>query len=242
MTQGLSPWADAAEIIASDIEVIFDVGANVGQTTMPLAQQFPKARIYGFEPVPSSYALFRTNTASLTTVTGFPHGFSDKKSSVRIFLQEDSGWNSVSKNIDRGLGETEVSLDTIDEFCREHKISHINIIKTDTEGHDLAVLIGAKAMLSQGRIDAIYSEVGFHRKDIGHTYFCDLLEYLQSMRFQFVSLYGLEGIKFVEHDVEPCYPWSNALFMKNALVQAKYGDEYARWWAGIRPPVKGAFK
>jgi hypothetical protein len=97
--------------------------------------------------------------------------------------------------------------------------------------------MGANLMLSQGHVDVIYSEVGFYTEDVGHTYFCELLAYLQSVRFQLFALYGFGGLKYIEDSAEPCYPWANALFVRNALVQAKYGEEYRRWLAGIRPSI-----
>lgn len=235
MKRGESPWADAANLIG-DVRLIFDVGANVGQTSSHLALQFPEAAIYAFEPVPFSYALLKANTDPIPQVTAFSHGFSSTRASETIFVQEDSGWHSVSKNIDRGLGTTEIALNTIDAFCLERGVSHINILKTDTEGHDLAVLTGAKAMLSEARVDAVYSEVGFYREDAGHTNFCDMLVYLQQLDFQFMGLYDVDGIQYIANDVEPCYPWTNALFIRNKFVQAKYGDSYTSWLSGIRPP------
>ncbi|MEO8622965.1 MAG: FkbM family methyltransferase [bacterium] len=235
--RGQSPWDDAANIIAADVTLIFDVGANIGRTAREVSERFPDARVYCFEPVPATYAILEANTAALTNVSAAQHGFSDAESTTRIHLQEDRGWNSLSKNVDRGLGDVEIRLDTIDRFCREHAVSHINILKTDTEGHDLMVLRGATRMLSEGRIDAIYSEIGFYKEDAGHTYFCDLLTFLQAAGFQFTAMYDIEGLTYVSHDVEPCYPWANALFVRNDLVQAADAGEYSRWWAGIRPPV-----
>jgi len=49
----------------------------------------------------------------------------------------------------------EVSLETIDEFCAENNVRQVDIIKTDTEGHDLSVLRGASKMLTQGNVSAI---------------------------------------------------------------------------------------
>ena len=234
MPRGQSPWSDVVDFInKKDIRTVFDVGANVGQTTMRLVEAFPAAQVYSFEPVLSTFAQLQSQTARFDRVRCFPIGFSDNASSHEIFLQFSKGWNSIVKNIDRGLGTTVIDLRVIDAFCAEHGIAHVNILKTDTEGHDLAVLRGASGLLSGGSVDAVYCEVGFDRRDIGHTYFCDVLEYLQTFAFQLVSLYDLDRLKFIDHETEPCYPWGNALFARNALVQAKYGNEYAQWLARV---------
>jgi len=239
MKRGQSPWNDAADIIPHEIKLVFDVGANTGQTAKQLSARFPEADIYCFEPVMPTFHDLQAETASLERVKHFPFGFSDKESSQSIFLQLESGWNSVSKNKDAGLGTTEVRLETIDGFCAANNVQHVDIMKTDTEGHDLSVLRGAYGMLSQGRIAAIYAEVGFYREDTGHAVFCDVLEFLQGVGFQFFGLYEQDSIVFVEHPVQPRFPWTNALFLQNELVRAKYGDEYVRWLAGLVPSQRG---
>jgi FkbM family methyltransferase len=235
MVRGDCPWADASELIPGQISMVFDVGANTGQTAKELSQTFPAAAIYSFEPVASTFADLERNTHGLGRVQCFQIGLSSSARAVDIHRQMDSGWNSVSKSIDRGLGKTTIRLETIDAFCLQRGIGRVNILKTDTEGHDLHVLKGAAKLLSEGAIDAIYCEVGFHCEDVGHTHFPAVLEYLQSHSFQFYGLYGLDGIKFVDHPVEPCYPWTNALFVRNALVQARYGEEYAIWLSSFQP-------
>jgi len=76
-------------------------------------------------------------------------------------------------------------------------------------------------------------EVGFYREDAGHTEFCDVLEYLKGVGFQFFALYDQDSIVFVAHPVQPRFPWSNALFLRNDLVAQKYEAQYARWLAGL---------
>lgn len=234
MPRGLSPWADLAEFIAYDsVSTVFDVGANIGETARDLEGTFPHASVLCFEPVASTFRLLEKNTTDLSRTKCFPFGLSDRSGSVDVFIQHNSGWNSIPKNIDRGLGTARADLLTLDDFCLEHRIPHINIIKTDTEGHDLHVLHGSQRMIAAGHVDAVYCEVGFRPDDLGHTYFCAVLEYLQSLSLQFVGLYGAEGIRFIDHPVEPCYPWTNALFVRNALVQARDGGEYERWLTAV---------
>ena len=50
-----------------------------------------------------------------------------------------------------------VKTNNIDNFCKEKKIKHIDILKIDTEGTELDVLTGSKKMLN--KIDIICSEI-----------------------------------------------------------------------------------
>lgn len=50
-------------------------------------------------------------------------------------------------------GFDEVPMRTVDELIQMYNIEHINILKTDTEGHDPAVLSGAMGAFKRGIVD-----------------------------------------------------------------------------------------
>ncbi len=52
-----------------------------------------------------------------------------------------------------------VKTKSIDVFCRENHINHIDLLKLDTEGNEFNVLNGAKTILSENKINAIYTEI-----------------------------------------------------------------------------------
>lgn len=53
------------------VEVIFDVGANIGQTASKFAQSFPKAKIFSFEPVTATFKQLRENTKKNLVLVAF---------------------------------------------------------------------------------------------------------------------------------------------------------------------------
>ena len=58
-----------------------------------------------------------------------------------------------------GVGRAlEVDTITIEAICDQHKINKINLLKIDTEGHDLAVLQGARRLVKDKVIDIIEFE------------------------------------------------------------------------------------
>lgn len=228
-----TPWEVIAELCGEAVRTVFDVGANFGFVARRLARSFPQAEIYCFEPVAPTFAELRSTLSSFERTRCFDFGFSDRARVETVYLQADSGWNSISKNVDRGRGTAEMRLETVDGFCREHGIPRIDLLKSDTEGHDLAVLQGAHDMLSRRRIDFVFVEVGFYRRDAGHTYFCDVLEYLQGHALQLQGLYDQEGIRYIGHESEPNFPWANALFVRDELVNAKFREPYDKWLAEV---------
>jgi FkbM family methyltransferase len=240
MPRGTDFCNDVAECLGKDIEVIFDIGATVGKVTQQLRDYFPSAQIYSFEPVGPTFEHLRENTKGLRGVECFNIGFSDLAATYLVFLQLNSGWNSIEKNIDSGRGSVEITTNTVDSFCVVNNILKIDLLKTDTEGHDLRVLQGAEQMLDEQRIQAVYSEVGFYKEDIGHTNFCSLLEFMQKKEYQIYSLYPIAST-YIADPVNPDYPWANALFIRNDIVRAKYAAPFFNWLRtiGILPNEQG---
>ena len=52
-----------------EINMIFDVGANVGQTCLSLVKFFPKSKIYSFEPVTTICEELVSNTKKYSAIT-----------------------------------------------------------------------------------------------------------------------------------------------------------------------------
>ena len=228
MPRGADFCQDVTECLGKDIKIIFDVGANVGNVTKQFRDYFPSAQIYSFEPVGPTFENLNKNTKELRGVHCFNVGFSNRARNHAIFLQVDSGWNSIEKNIDAGKGSAEITTSTVDSFCAENNVVKIDLLKTDTEGHDLRVLEGAEHMLDEGRIQAVYSEVGFYKEDTRHTNFCSLLEFMRKKEYQIYSLDPIAST-YIADPVNPDYPWANALFIRDDIVRAKFGAWYFNW-------------
>lgn len=66
----------------------------------------------------------------------------------------------------------DVSIRTIDSFCKENSIQKIDFLKLDIEGNEINALIGAKDMLASSSISFIQFEFGGSNID-SRTYFHD---------------------------------------------------------------------
>jgi hypothetical protein len=82
-----------------------------------------------------------------------------------------------------------VDVITIEDFANQQGITHINILKMDIEGYELKALQGAESLLSQQRIDAIYTEVSLVPQYIGQPLFHDITEYLQKRGYYLYNIY-----------------------------------------------------
>lgn len=154
---------DLKKDIKLQIQTVFDVGAHTGESTIQYAKYFSEANIFSFEPSKSSYELLVSNTSGLKNVNCFQFGFGITATDGFLYKSDNS---SMRRIIDfSAVPESKresICLDSIDNFCEQKKISHINFLKIDTEGHDLEVLKGAYKMLDGFKIDIIQVEAGMN--------------------------------------------------------------------------------
>ncbi|MCS6967284.1 MAG: FkbM family methyltransferase [Cytophagales bacterium] len=165
--------------------VIFDVGANKGEYTLTLTEFFKgNATIYAFEPSPKAFQYLSNNLKGLDNVVLENLGFSDCKQVKPLFSNEiGSGLASLYQRRLQHFGiqmefVEQVSLSTVDSYCKENNIEHIHFLKLDVEGHEIAVLKGAENMLSSKKIDFIQFEFGGCNID-SRTFFQDFFYLLK---------------------------------------------------------------
>src|SRR6476660_6899351 len=128
LPRGVSLRMDVARFLPSlRLDIIFDVGANVGQSAMAYLTQFPKAQVYCFEPVDETFRLLQENIGKYENVRPFRLAFAAARgkdtmvldgSSDRFYLSSATNCQLVC---DVRLEQIEV--ETIDEFCVNHGVS-----------------------------------------------------------------------------------------------------------------------
>ncbi|NED94083.1 FkbM family methyltransferase [Phytoactinopolyspora alkaliphila] len=83
----------------------------------------------------------------------------------------------------------EVKTVTLDELARSCDIKHIEILKIDVEGHEMAVLEGAKELLTAESVDVIYVEAGLNPEAEQHTYYRSIEDTLNSYGYKIFKIY-----------------------------------------------------
>lgn len=151
--------------------VVFDVGANVGEYSALVQRLIPAARIYAFEPAADVYAELTRRFSHTAGHEVFNLGFSDEERTVDLHSYTVEGQSvSLISSIDRRLptqvvqvevsGTERIHVSTLDNFCAARGIEQIDLLKLDVEGHELAVLRGARTLLERGAIRMIQFEFG----------------------------------------------------------------------------------
>jgi FkbM family methyltransferase len=199
---GKSPYHDIA-VIRGDrpTRMIFDVGANVGQTIKTLRPAFPEANIHAFEPYPPTYERLKSFVANDPHVETHNVALGAEQSTVTMYLAERDVGNSLLplrsdlpveriEDCFRPAGSTTVPVTRLDQFCRERNIEVIDILKIDTQGFEIHVLEGAGEMLRPEQIGAVYFEANFERFYEGQSRFTDLVLMLTNRGYRLVDFYS----------------------------------------------------
>jgi FkbM family methyltransferase len=180
---------------------IVDAGANVGQTAKIMSLYFPKASIYSFEPVASTYRQLTLELGKSRNVECIPKALGASRGREIIRLRKNTELNTLAKGNAPGTDltgeEEEIEIVTLDEFCSSRGIPHLDILKMDVQGWELNILRGGSDLIKNRRIHYVYSEVGFKAGDAEMQHFSELDSFMEGKGFMISGFY--ESFRWGEH-------------------------------------------
>jgi len=186
--------------------VVFDVGANRGLWSREVLNRREDAEIHYFEIAPGLRDLLTETLRDRPSVRLNAVGLSDVDEVLQLNYVPDAETTSSLHELILprrwGLKEETVSANVImgDRYCAQSGVDHIDLLKIDTEGHDLRVLYGFRNMLDQERISVIQFEHGFvHIPALSLLY--NFYQYLVPFGFIIGRLYPT-CVDFKDYD--PC--------------------------------------
>ena len=191
------------EIIGKNANVIFDIGANRGDTVLKYAELFPNATNYAFEPFPKSFLKLQENTKDNFRIKNFQLGISENSGETVFYSNFNEDTNSLLRSSEIGLSSDVqvknltsiiINTTTIDKFCNENNIESIDILKMDIQGGELLALKGAVNLLKQKKVKLIYIETYFRKQYLNQPLFHDvslfLFEYGYHLQDIYAPIYG----------------------------------------------------
>jgi len=166
---------------------VFDVGANIGDWSWSLLQKstgfgnIAGLEIHAFEPVSSTFAILKKRFSThpfLASVHVVPQALSNKEGISEIFFGGEQGRTSSLHQdaMNPTKQPLRVNKTTIDAYCAKNKIQVIHYLKCDSEGHDVAVLNGARQLFQEQRILACQFEYN-HRWIYSRHYLKDIFDF-----------------------------------------------------------------
>lgn len=133
-----------------------DVGANIGATSIPLAKHFKDVRFFLFEPHPLVFQDLEKNVSfnKLTNIESHNIAITNQGETFLPFYAQKNtnnfGLSSFTHNHDiTDYTVIEVPCKSLDTVM--NKGINVRVIKIDTQGHELNVLLSATQLIKQHR-------------------------------------------------------------------------------------------
>lgn len=180
---------------------VVDVGANVGRWSESMLAAASEAgretdlRLHAFEPDSRAFVRLAEAldgaSASLNRTA-----LSDRQGTSPFHVVAPAaGTNSLYP----GPGTTHAAQEnvittTLDSYARQSGVARFALVKIDAEGHDLAVLRGARALLAEHRITVAQFEYN-HRWVLARFFLRDAFELLAALGYR-VGKLTPRGVEF----------------------------------------------
>lgn len=130
-----------------DKSVVFDVGANIGYTTLLFSKKCPAGKIISIEPSEKLYKIFtaQLNLNENKNVTPLNIGLGEKRKTARLYQvnEYNSGMNRVLEDSNSQIPSENIEIKTLDDLLAELQLETVNAIKIDVEGYEYNILKGA---------------------------------------------------------------------------------------------------
>jgi FkbM family methyltransferase len=195
-TRGIDSYHDIFQIINCEKPMIFDIGANTGQTINNFKQIFKNCTINSFEPSPSTFEILKKNSDKMENVQIWNSGVGSSISTLLLNENTGSDMSSFLELGNAGWGEiknkTEVAVTTIDQFCLEQNIEIIDVLKIDTQGYEHEVFKGAVKSMLENKIGLLYFEVTFIDMYKGLPSFSTLYDFAINHGFELIAIYPIK--------------------------------------------------
>jgi FkbM family methyltransferase len=134
--------------------VCFDIGAFHGVWGEGILRRVRKPLIFFFEPNPENFKILNERFGNLPHALLFNLAISDSNGTLDFAIQGPTS-NSRTDSTNTS-NNTKVPCVKIDEFFQ--KIPYVDIVKIDTEGHDMNVLNTLLPFIREKRVGAVVTE------------------------------------------------------------------------------------
>jgi FkbM family methyltransferase len=170
--------------------VFFDVGANIGAISLPVAKA-TGAQVHVFEPSKRTFQYLQKNklineVKNITLNESAVHA-TDGSEVVFYDVPENYGGSSLMQT----YGDQPhylVKTISIDEYCKRNNITKIDVIKIDVQGFEVEVLRGCQHLLASKAITNIIFEFEGWAETNANFGAGKAQEYLLSMGYELYTL------------------------------------------------------
>lgn len=208
------------ESLVSEDDVVLDVGANIGCTTILFGTISNK--VISFEPSPSTFDFLQQNVrqSGLENISLWNCGLGSEAGNQRLtHAAADRSGAFVSSKTDVGEGyvnET-ISINRLDDIFDKLGIDRVNFVKIDVEGFECEVIKGAQHIIDRFKPTMVMEMNHWCLNAFQRVTIPDYLDYLLSV---FPILYAIDGGVFADlRDASDRYEVTY-----NHIVNSRFSD------------------
>ncbi len=190
----------------SAVGVIFDVGAHLGQDSIPIAREFPGVRVVAIEPTPSLARGLRESSQNMPNYTVIETAidtverqtlFNIDGSASRINSLNDfspgiaTSWKGMPSEPKERITLFTRRLETV---CEELDIDSIDILHVDAQGSDIDVLIslGDRLELVKAGVIEVSNRKKLYTTSVNRD---DAYEFLRSRNFRVFDIRPMDEVE-----------------------------------------------
>jgi FkbM family methyltransferase len=184
-----------ALITASGARTVLDVGANAGQYATALRHWGFDGHIVSFEPLPAAFAELQAAAGVDSRWSCLPVAASDTSGSATLNVAGNTASSSLHTMAEAHehaapdaamVGVADVDLVRLDEVDEIGAVPGPLMLKLDVQGHELAVLEGARGLLD--RVVLVEAELSVRELYDGAPVMREVLDVLAGLGFALVGL------------------------------------------------------
>ena len=198
--------------------VCFDIGAFHGIWGEGIFKfTSPNALIYFFEPNPENFIELQENIKKFKGATLLNMAISDKDGELSFNFQGPTSHSRESENV------VNVECSTIDKFFETNQ--YIDIVKIDTEGHDMNVLKTLAPFVREKRVGAVVTEfsVYWYGKNLEEIFEATSIVYEYFKAFKYCYALSRNGEPFL---VGPINSENFEIFIGERFINHIQSDLY----------------
>ena len=126
-----------------DVQIVLDIGANVGATALYFSQVFPNAAIYAFEPAPDNFAVLEKNAANCDRIRAFNFALGARDETLELYASDNpinfGGYSLHATGSDTSQ-KISIPVRSVAAVLSELSLTSVDVIKVDTEGAEWDIL------------------------------------------------------------------------------------------------------
>lgn len=148
----MSIWTEFTKLSS----LIFDIGSHTGSFTLASKAANPSCNVISFEPHYLNFSRLALNLRvnSFSTENIYMLAASDQNLKQKFTVPKTYSYHSSGGKISNSSLDTDiyfVNSVTLDDFFEKSLHSKINLLKIDTEGHELNVLRGMENIINESK-------------------------------------------------------------------------------------------